>query len=133
MFTGVLELTSNQILKYITTKPVLANRGYVRCLKELYFSRRNLKHTVKGPVSLELLELFSAEVLPPVEEHGVADEFEPGGEFQFGVLEHLLEFLCRNILSIADLVRAHVQINIGLDEKDVIDYHGSYKSLALHS
>lgn len=80
-----------------------------------------LKHAVKCSVSLELLELFSAELFPPIEEHRFADKLEPGCEFQRRILEHLLKFFCRNVLGIADFVRAHVQVNIGLDEKDVID------------
>ena len=30
----------------------------------------------------------SAEVIPPLEEHGVADQFKPGSEFEAAVLEH---------------------------------------------
>ena len=58
---------------------------------------------------------------PPLKQHGVADQLEPWGEFQTGLLEHALQFISRNVGGVANLVRAGVEVNIGLDEEDVVD------------
>lgn len=44
------------------------------------------------------------EALPPVEEHRVADELEPRGENQLGIVELLLQALRGNVLCVPDLV-----------------------------
>ena len=61
------------------------------------------------------------EVLPPVEEHRVADELEPGGELEGGILEHLLQAVGRDPLRGSHLVLTGGEINVGLDEEDVVD------------
>jgi hypothetical protein len=68
-------------------------------------------------------KLFEArvEVSPPLKQHRVANELEPRGEFQAGVVELLLEDIGRNVLRGLDLVGVRVEIDVGLDEEDVVD------------
>jgi hypothetical protein len=61
------------------------------------------------------------EALPPVEEHRVADELEPRGENQVGIVELLLQALRGNVLCVPDLVLVDVKVDIGLDEEDVVN------------
>lgn len=60
--------------------------------------------------------------LPPLKQHRVADELEPGSELQRGVLEELLEVLGADVLSSLDFVGAGVEIDVSLNEQDVVDY-----------
>jgi hypothetical protein len=71
----------------------------------------------------ELLET-RIEVLPPLEQHRFANELEPWRELQLGILEESLQILGRDIFCILDLVLVDVEVNIGLDEQDVVDYWG---------
>ena len=61
-------------------------------------------------------------MLPPLEEHRVADELEPRRELERRVLELLLELLGRDVLRVPDLVGVDVQVDVRLDEQDVVDY-----------
>jgi hypothetical protein len=61
------------------------------------------------------------ELLPPLEEHRVADELEPGGELEAGVLEQLLQLVGSDVLSVTDLVGGGVEVDVGLDEENVVD------------
>lgn len=61
------------------------------------------------------------EVSPPVKEERVADELEPGGELEAGVLKELLEAVGADVLGSLDLVGARVEVDVGLDEEDVVD------------
>lgn len=81
-----------------------------------------LKHFVQLSVVGVLLEGVRAVVLPPLEEQGVADQLEPRGEFEVWFCEHLFQFVCRDPGGIPHLVRADVQIDVGLDKEDVVDY-----------
>lgn len=58
---------------------------------------------------------------PPLEEHRVANELEPGREFEARVLEHLLQLLRRDVLCGLHLVLVGVDVDVGLDEEDVVD------------
>lgn len=62
------------------------------------------------------------EVSPPLEEERVADELEPGSELEAGVLKQLLQTIGADILGRLDLVGAGVQVDVGLDEQDVVDW-----------
>lgn len=62
------------------------------------------------------------EMLPPLKQHRVADELEPGGELQSGVGEELLELVRRNVLGGLDLVGAGIEVDVGFDEEDVVDW-----------
>lgn len=59
---------------------------------------------------------------PPLKEHRLADELEPGSELEARVLEHLLQAVGRDVLGRLNLVRIRRQVDIGLDEEDVVDY-----------
>lgn len=61
-------------------------------------------------------------MIPPLKEQGVADQLEPRRESQAGVLEHGLELVGSNVLHIPDLVEVRLQIDVGLDEEDVVDW-----------
>lgn len=82
---------------------------------------RPLRHAVEGSVVGILLEFLGAKALPPLEQHRVAHELEPGGELVVGVLEQVLELFGGNVFRVADFIRAHVEVNVGLDEKDVVN------------
>lgn len=57
---------------------------------------------------------------PPLEQHRVADQLEPGGELETRLLEHGLQLISRDVLGVPHLVRAGLQVDISLDEKDVV-------------
>lgn len=57
---------------------------------------------------------------PPLEQHRVADQLEPGSERETRLLEHGLQLISRDVLGVPHLVRVWLQVNIGLDEKDVV-------------
>jgi hypothetical protein len=59
---------------------------------------------------------------PPFEQHSVANQFEPRGEFESGVGEHALEFFGGDVFGILDFVGVGCDIDIGLDEEDVVNY-----------
>jgi len=60
-------------------------------------------------------------VVPPLEQHALANELEPGCELVRLIPEHILELACGNVLRIAHLVRVDLEIDIGLNEQDVVD------------
>jgi hypothetical protein len=63
-------------------------------------------------------------VPPPLEQHRLADELEPGRELQVFVLKLSFEFAFRHVLDISYFVRIRVDVNFGgwLDEENVIDF-----------
>lgn len=62
----------------------------------------------------------AVQVLPPLEEHGVADELEPGSELERWVVEELLELVRGHVLGGLNLVGAGVEVDVCLDEEDVV-------------
>jgi hypothetical protein len=62
------------------------------------------------------------QVVPPLVEHALADQLEPGGELERLVLEHGLEVLLRDESRIADFVGVDIQVNVSLDKQDVVNY-----------
>jgi hypothetical protein len=70
---------------------------------------------------VQVLVQARVEVLPPLKQHRVADELEPGSEDQAGVFELLLELLWADILGVPDLVLVDVEVDIGLDEQNIVD------------
>ena len=76
------------------------------------------------PNLLLVLVLLQAriEMVPPLKEHRVADELEPRCELEAWVLKLLLELFGRDVLGCLDLVRAGLQIDIGLDEENVVNW-----------
>jgi hypothetical protein len=61
------------------------------------------------------------QVLPPLEEQRVADEFEPGRKLERGVIEHGLQSVSSNVFGIADFVQIGLEINVGFDEENVVN------------
>lgn len=82
---------------------------------------------------LELVECRGAKVAPPLEQHGLADELEPGREFQVGLPEHLLELVGGDVFGVAHLVRVDVEIDIRLDEEDVVNCSRQKKQPLAHN
>ena len=63
----------------------------------------------------------SIEVIPPFEQHRVANQLEPRSELQAVVLEHGLEGVLRHILCVLHLIRIGFVIDIGFDDEYIID------------
>jgi hypothetical protein len=82
---------------------------------------RYLEHAANLLFILVLVEA-RIKVLPPLEQHGLADQLEPGRELQARILEERLQLPGRHILCRLDLVLVDVEINVGLDEEDIVDY-----------
>lgn len=78
-------------------------------------------HPSNARLPLVLVQRRRTELAPPLEQHRIADEFEPRREDKPGLLEHLLQFLPGNVFRIAHFVGVDIEINIGLDKKDIID------------
>lgn len=57
---------------------------------------------------------------PPLEQHGLTDQLEPGGELQIGIIKHRLQLIGGDVGGIANLVGAGFQVDVGLDEEDVV-------------
>lgn len=53
----------------------------------------DLLHSTNVLLVLVLIQGRRTKVAPPLEQHGVADKLEPGGEFQPGLLEHCLKLI----------------------------------------
>lgn len=77
-------------------------------------------HPPNLSLALVLLEPL-VQMLPPFEEHRLANELEPRRELQSVVLEHRLQFLLRDVGSLLDLIGIDLEVDIGLDEENVID------------
>lgn len=73
------------------------------------------------------------EVFPPFEEHGVANELEPGSELQAAILERSLEFLCCDIFRISYFVLVNFEVDVGFDEHDVVDWNDWSGNVVYHA
>lgn len=62
------------------------------------------------------------EMRPPLKQHRIANQLEPGRELERWVVELLLQVIGRDVLSGLDFVLVDVKIDVGLDEQDVVDY-----------
>lgn len=60
-------------------------------------------------------------MLPPLKEHRIADEFEPGGELECGIFKELLQAVGGDVLCVPDLVGVGGKVDVGLDEEDIIN------------
>lgn len=78
-------------------------------------------HTPDLLLIRELVERI-VQVLPPFEEQRVADEFEPGRKFQGRIIEHLAQLLWCHVARGLHFIGIVCMIDIGLDEKNVIDW-----------
>lgn len=58
---------------------------------------------------------------PPLEKHGFADELEPWRELQSVILEKFLETVFGDVLRSLHFVLVDVKVNVGLDEKNVVN------------
>lgn len=68
----------------------------------------NVLHPTNLLFVLVLVQGRGAKMTPPLKQHGIADQLEPRGEFQTGLLEHSLQLISRHIGGVADLVGARV-------------------------
>jgi hypothetical protein len=93
--------------------------------KECSSSRRRWLFRASHASDLSLSHILlqaRVEVIPPFEQHAFADEFEPRCEFERLVLEHGLEVFLRDPSRVPSLVGVHVQVDVGFDEQDVVNY-----------
>lgn len=61
-------------------------------------------------------------MVPPLIQHTFTNKLEPRRKLQRLVPEHSLQILLRHKPRIADFVGIDVQVNIGFDEEDVVNY-----------
>ena len=90
-----------------------------RCFPSQFVPHKSL-HT-SNLLLVQVLVEARVKVLPPLEEHRVANELEPRSEEQAGVVELLLELLGSDVLGISDLVLVDIEINVGLDKENVVN------------
>lgn len=60
-------------------------------------------------------------MVPPLVQHALADELEPGREFEGRIFEHSFQIVLADKARVAHLVGVDVQIDISLDEENVVD------------
>lgn len=60
-------------------------------------------------------------MVPPLEEHCLADQLEPWCELERLVLEHGLQLVLGDKSAVSGFVGVDVEVDIGLDEKDVVN------------
>ena len=60
-------------------------------------------------------------MIPPLEQHCVADQLEPRSEPEAVVSKHSLKAILRNVLCILNLVRVGFVVDISFDDEDVVD------------
>lgn len=60
-------------------------------------------------------------MLPPLEQQRMADELEPGGKLEGGIIKHGLQSIRGNVFRVSDFVQVWLDIDICLDEQDVIN------------
>ena len=63
----------------------------------------------------------SIELIPPLEQHRVANQLEPWSKLEAVVLEHGLEVVLRHILCVLHLIRIGFVIDVGFDDEYIID------------
>jgi hypothetical protein len=66
-------------------------------------------------------------VVPPLVQHAFANELEPWCEFKRRILEHVPEVFLGDKSRITSFVWVNVEINVGLDEEDIVDYESISK------
>lgn len=59
---------------------------------------------------------------PPLEEHRLADQLEPWCELERLVLEHGLQIFLGHVAAVTNFIGVDVEIDVGLDEEDVVNY-----------
>ena len=61
-------------------------------------------------------------MIPPLEQHRVADQLEPRCKFQLTILEHGLQFVLRHITCVLHFVRIGFVVDVSLDNEYVVDW-----------
>jgi hypothetical protein len=61
------------------------------------------------------------QMLPPFEQQGVTDKFEPWGKLQGRIVEHRLQSIGSNVSSVSDFVQIGFKVNVCFDEEDVVN------------
>lgn len=102
---------------YACVPPSQSDRG-----KKLF---RSFEH----PTNVLLTQVFIqalVEVIPPLEQHRLANELEPRCKLQRRIVKHGLQVLLCDVSRILHLVRAGLERDgrVGLDEEDVVDWKG---------
>lgn len=81
---------------------------------------KSISHPTDLSFTLILVKCGGTQVTPPLKQHRVADELEPGSEFQAGLLKHGLQLIGRHVAGIPHFIGAWLQVDIGLDEKNIV-------------
>ena len=84
---------------------------------------RTPSHAANLLLALVFVQRRGAQQTPPLEQHRVADQLEPGRELQPRLLEHLLQLVRGDIAGIPHLVGTRVQVDVGLDEENVVHWN----------
>lgn len=61
-------------------------------------------------------------MVPPLVEHALADQLEPRRELERLVREHGFQVFLRYVAGVSDFVGTGVDIDVGFDEEDVVDW-----------
>ena len=93
----------------------------MNALRRMWQCLWNVKHPPDRSLALELVKPSTFQVLPPLEQRTLADEFEPGREAKCVVFEHGLELVFVYVFGILDFVGVRLEIDVCLDEEDVVD------------
>jgi hypothetical protein len=73
------------------------------------------------------------QMLPPLKEHRLANQLEPRSELQRIIGEHGLELAFRDVFGVLDLVGTGLEVNVGFDEEDVVDWSDVSFDIASHA
>jgi hypothetical protein len=68
-------------------------------------------------------------VLPPFKKQRIADELEPRCKLQGRVVEHRLQSVGVDVARVAHFIEVRLQIDVGLDKEDVVDFSGQTRSV----
>lgn len=82
--------------------------------------QRRSKHASDSGLALVLVKAL-VEASPPLKEHALANELEPRREEKRVVLEHCFEVIFSNVFGGLYFVGVLFEIDVGLDEKNVVN------------
>ena len=96
----------------------------------------------KGPASSMLRQLHPPylglvrilvqtiiQIVPPFEQHGIANQLKPWREFKAAILEHCPQLFLRDVSRILDFIRVWVVVDIGFDHENVVNCRMSDRSI----
>lgn len=78
-------------------------------------------HSPNPFLLLKLVKGGCTEKTPPFKQHRITNQLEPWCEFQIRLLKHGFKFLRSDVLGCLGFVGIDIDVDIGLDEKNVVD------------